>query len=187
MLQKLVPVPSLMVLGHGAYSTAFAIGRSKVLKVTDAQDPTAYWYTKYVRRFSNPHWPRIHRQVRLGNSHVVTWMEHLYPLDRVSKGRVSCVDDFVLNAGHDRAAHLEGLAEYGYGGPWQGCPKRLRQPLLDCRRAAELVGFRPDAKREVFMRRPGGILVLADPFLVSSRRRRLPNVMATPNGVGRER
>jgi hypothetical protein len=92
-------------------------------------------------------------------------MERLYPLDTISKERVSCVDDFVLNASDGTAAHLEGLAEFGYGGSWQGCPKRLRQPLLDCRRAAKNRGFLPDAKREVFMRRPGGMLVLVDPFV----------------------
>ena len=159
------------VLGHGAYSTAFALGRSKVLKVTDAGDDTALWFGHWIRRFPNLHWPRIQRQVPVSRSYVATWMERLYPLDSASKERVSFVDDFVINAGQDTAAHLEGLAEFGYGGRWQGCPKRLRQPLLDCRRAAELRGFLPDAKREVFMRRPGGMLVLVDPFVPSRARR----------------
>ena len=144
------------VLGHGAFSTAFALGRFEVLKITDARDETVTWFTSWCRRHPNPHWPRIHRQVRLGGIHVATWMERLYPLDHSSLERVSSVDDFVLNAGNDPAEHLEELAEYGYGGEWQDCPRRLRQPLLDCRRAAERFGFIPDGKRSVFMLRPGG-------------------------------
>lgn len=171
-VQNLAPFPLPKALGNGAYSTAFALGRTKVLKITDARDRTAYWFRRYVGRFPNGHWPRIYRQVRLGKTYIVTWMERLYPLDRVSKEQVSCVDDFVMNAGHNCAARLEELAQFGFGGPWEGCPKSLRQPLLDCRRAAGLVGFVPDAKRDVFMRRKGGQLVLIDPFLVPGRRAR---------------
>ena len=170
--QKLVPFPLPTALGNGAYSTAFPLGRAKVVKITDARDQTAHWFRHYIGRYSNPHWPRIHRQIRLGRSYVITWVERLRPLDRTSKGRVSCVDDFIIGAGHDSAAHLEELAQFGFGGPWQNCPKGLRQPLLDCRNAAGLVGFVPDAKREVFMLRKGGQLVLVDPFLVSRRRER---------------
>ena len=165
-LSRLAPVSKPRLLGSGAYSTAFALGRTKILKITDFRDPTAPWFVRYVRCFPNSHWPRVHRQIRFGRSHVATWMERLYPLDRVAKEHVSAVDDFVICAGHDSAARLEELADFGFGGLWEGCPRRLRQPLLDCRRAAALVGFVPDAKREVFMRRVGGILVLADPFLI---------------------
>lgn len=155
------------VLGHGAFSTAFALGRSQVLKITDARDETSTWFTSWCLGHPNPHWPRFYRQVQLGRNHVATWMERLYPLDHTSEERVSAVDDFILNAASDSAAYLEGLAEHGYGGKWQKCPKRLRQPLLDCRLAAERAGFVPDRKRSVFMRRLGGILVLADPFQVA--------------------
>ena len=166
LFQKLHPGWLSKSLGQGAYSTAFRIGRSKVCKITDIQDPTLCWFGRYVRRFPNPHWPRIHRQIQLGNSHFVTWMERLRPLDRASKDRVRCVDVFISNAGTGGASRLKELAQFGFGGLWEACPKRLRQPLLDCRRAAERAGFWPDAKRDAFMRRPGGILVLADPFLV---------------------
>jgi hypothetical protein len=86
-------------LGDGAFSTGVAIGRTKVLKVAGARDETAFWFGRWVRRYPNPHWPRIYRQIQVGRSHVATWMERLHPLDRGSEERVSCVDDFLINAG----------------------------------------------------------------------------------------
>ena len=162
----------LRVLGHGAYSTTFALGRSKVLKISDARDDTVIWFGRWSRRFPNPHWPRISRQICVGRYHFASWIERLYPLDRIAKDRVSYVDDFVSCAHDGTAADLEALAEFGFQGPWEQCPKRLRQPLLDCRCAARHRGFLPDAKREAFMRRKGGILVLADPFVPPRRAHR---------------
>ena len=115
LFQKLHPGRLSKSLGQGAYSTAFRIGHSKVCKITDIQDPTLCWFGRYVRRFPNPHWPRIHRQIQLGNSHFVTWMERLRPLDRASKGRVCCVNDFISNAGTGGASRLEELAQFGFG------------------------------------------------------------------------
>jgi hypothetical protein len=49
------------------------------------------------------------------------------------------------------------------------CPQRLRQPLIDCHRTAMSERFLVDNKRQAYMRRVGGIIVLADPFVVDER------------------
>ena len=168
----LMPSAVVRVLGNGAFSTVYAVGRHRVLKVTDAEDAAAAWFSSYVRRRCNPHWPRIYRQVQIGR-HVCTWMERLYNLDLLAERQVSCADDLLLAGKHHTLAHLIECAELlNWDEPWQRCPARFRQPLLDLYAAAERAGLRVDNKRSAFMRRAGGIIVLVDPFWAETAARR---------------
>jgi hypothetical protein len=156
----------------GASSTAFAIGRGRVLKITDLRDWPAIWFANYIKRQPNAHWPRIHRQIRRG-VHLVTWMERLFPLKAAGEAAVSQADDPVLQGHHLPLSELELYAELsGSNEPWQRTPRRVRRPLLDCHKAAEQRGLQADGKRQAWMRRPGGIIVLVDPFLEKSRPKR---------------
>ena len=167
--ERLMPSGVVRVVGDGAFSTACAIGRRRVLKVTDAEDAAAFWFSNHVRQRGNPHWPRIHRRVRIGR-HVCTWMERLYNPDALAEQQVSCADDLLLNGKHLPLQQLIECAELlNSNEPWQRCPSRSRQPLLDLHAAAEHSGFKADNKRSAFMRRVGGIIVLVDPFMGGDR------------------
>ena len=184
MARKLLPAQPRRLLGHGAFSTVWAVGRRRVVKVTDARDPTAMWCYRWTRRHPNPHWPRIYKAVRTGR-HSVFWMERLWPVaprtparrgarfGKPGKARghrlaqaVGAVDLLALNGRVPLAVLL--ASRSGLGAPWRRCPPRLRQSLLDYYQAAAAAGFGRDCKPEAFMWRPGGVLVLADPLLPRS-------------------
>jgi hypothetical protein len=157
-----------LILGHGAFSTVFAIGRQHVLKVTDARDRTVPWFYRYIRGHTNPHWPRIFRQIFAGR-HTVTWMERLHPLNKATRRQVECMDDLLLMCKHTSISQLLADAKVmDCFEAWQDSPSRLREPLLDCHKKAEGLNFLTDSKRDAYMRRSGGILVPVDLFMVGS-------------------
>jgi hypothetical protein len=97
-------------------------------------------------------------------------MERLFPLKAAGEAAVSQADDLVLQGHHLPLSDLELNAKLnGWNEPWQRTPRRVRQPLLDCHQAAKQSGFQADGKRQAWMRRPGGIIVLVDPFLEKNR------------------
>jgi hypothetical protein len=154
------------ILGHGAYSTAFAVGRSRVLKVTDVKDITRLWLWKYCRRISNPHWPRTMWLIRT-KYHYVTLMERLYPLNSSTGHEVECADDLLSCCQHMTIGALREFAKLSdLSAPWQHCPPRLGEALVNCHQAAIDRGFRIDNKRSAYMRRVGAILIPIDPFMV---------------------
>ena len=159
-----------MVGRPGAFSTAFAIGKRHVLKMTDARDGTARWFASYVKRYPNPHWPRVIRQ-SLTKCHTVIWMERLYPLNQATRRQATGADDLRSCCKHTLLSELLLYGELmNIDEPWQHCPTHLMQPLLDCHRQAERLGFLVDSKLSSYMRRPGGILILAGPFLMREPR-----------------
>ncbi len=105
-------------------------------------------------------------------------MERLWPLAPFTSKRVGQPG----RGGRDRVAQAKGAfallalsgrlplrvlraSRSGQQDAWSRCPPRLQQPLLDFHQAAIGAGFRPDNKRTAFMWRPGGALVVADPFV----------------------
>ena len=172
---RLLDKPRQKPRGRGEFSSAYVIGKRQILRITDERDITVAWFAAYMRRRPNAHWPRILRTRHIGRF-FVTWMERLYPLNGATMRQVEAADDFASTC---RNADIPSLLLYaqltGLREPWQRCSPRLRQPLLALYAAAERAGFLVDNKRTSYMRRQGGIAVLADPLVVSQRRaHRLP-------------
>lgn len=176
--RRLVPDRDIRPLGHGAFSSAFALRSGLVLKVTDVRDRTALWFHAWIRRHPNIHWPRIRKVIRTPR-HTIFWMERLWPV--IANQPKRFLDTFRVARGA-RVVQAEGAADLlslcrrltldtlleadpFAEDDWQACPPRLRRPILDCFAAAEAAGFREDGKRQAYMWRKGGVLVVADPFV----------------------
>ena len=171
---------NVKALNHGAYSSVFALGPRHVLKVTDDTDPTAAWCRHWMRGHPNVHWPRTHRAFRTRRHHAFL-VERLWPL-LAHKPKRTLRSPWPENGYKIRLEQADGAADLlvylrqvpletllyiagDKGEAWQLCPPRLRRLLLPVYQAGEAKGFRRDGKREAFMWRHGGVLILADPFI----------------------
>jgi hypothetical protein len=160
-----------------------AIGPRHALKVTDARDATVRWCHSWIRWHPNIHWPRIRKAIRTPR-HTVFWMERLWPLIprslKPNKGhgirlaQANGATEWLIQRERLEPAALKALLAYEPDpkAKWPHCPPRLREPLVTYHQAAGVAGFSWDGKPEAFMWRPGGVLVLADPFSPPPRRRR---------------
>jgi hypothetical protein len=166
------------VLGTGAHATAFLCGKRQALKVIDKRDLSALWFARFSRRQFNPHFPRFFH-IQQTHTHVIVWMERLYDIHKSKSALqiVEAADSLIVETRHHSLETLISFAEIEQTDePWQRCPPLLRKPLIQCMQQGLSAGFVRDNKRTAWMRRPGNVIVLIDPFLVPDSRRKLGGV-----------
>lgn len=174
-------------IGQGAFSSVFASGRSRVLKISDRCDATVPWCIRWMRRHPCIHWPRIYKIIQSPRYNFV-WMERLSPLEfdlpkkyfrrgsynfgnpkNIRLSQAGSALELPSLCSHSSLSELESY--YEYIGESIICPPRLREPLLHYISSAKGMSFSQDGKREAFMWRRGGTLVAVDLFIGTLGRR----------------